>query len=114
MANAVAMGNLDAAIVWNAVAHLRDKLEAIPIDRQYQPAPGVHAVTSATYGRIDMSRINVFIATLTCSKRPEAARAFAEFVSSKRGLEVFAELGFSPAAAKKTAAVRASGKEIRQ
>lgn len=98
VANAVAIGSLDAAIVWNAVAHLRrEKLEAIPIEPEYRLVPGVDAVTSATYGRIDMARVNVFIATLNSSRRPEAARAFAAFAASRRGREVFAELGFSPA-----------------
>ncbi len=98
VANAVALGNLDAAIVWNAVAFLRrDKLDAIHIAPQHLPDPEVDAVTTATYGRIDMSHVSVFIATLKCSKQPEAARAFAEFVASPSGREVFARHGFSPA-----------------
>jgi len=98
VANAVGVGTLDAAIVWNAVAYLRsDKLDTIPISAQYQPDPEVDAVTSATFGRIDMSHVGVFIVTLKCSKQREAARAFAEFVASSRSREVFEQYGFSPA-----------------
>ena len=98
VANAVGVGTLDAAIVWNAVAFLRsDKLDAVPIAPEYQPDPEIDAVTTATFGEIDMSHIAVFIVTLKCSRQPEAARAFAEFVASKRGRDVFAQFGFSPA-----------------
>ena len=97
-ANAVALGRFDAGIVWNAVAHLRrDKLEAVTIEPAHRPHPDVDAVTSATFGQIDMSNIKVFIATLTCSEQPAAARKFAEFCASPPGKAVFAELGFSPA-----------------
>lgn len=98
VANAVAVGGLDAGIVWNAVAYLRrHSLDAITINPTHLPQPDVDAVTGPTYGRIDMSHIGVFVATLTCSEQPEAARAFAEFMASARGRKVFAEHGFSPA-----------------
>lgn len=96
-ANWVGLGDVDAAIVWNAVAHLRsDMLGAVPIEPRYMPVPGVDAVTSATKRVYDIGRIKVTIATLKCSKQPEAAAKFAEFVVANRS--VFAdEFGFSPA-----------------
>ncbi|MCK4283259.1 MAG: substrate-binding domain-containing protein [Candidatus Brocadiae bacterium] len=98
VANAVALGRFDAGIVWDAVAYLRrDRLEAVTIEPAYRPHPDLDAVTSATFGPIDMSKIKVFIATLTCSEQPAAARKFAEFCASQGGKAVFSELGFSPA-----------------
>ncbi len=98
VANAVAIGNLDAAIVWNAVVHRRrDKLDAIPIEPTFLLQPGVDAVTTATFGVIDMGCIKVTIATLKGSKQPEVAAAFAEFVASPKAREVWAAFGFSPA-----------------
>jgi len=98
VANAVAIGQLDAAIVWDAVIHARrDKLDGVPIEPAFLLQPGVDAVTTATYGVIDMGRVRVTIATLQCSKQLEAATAFAEFVSSPKGRAVFAAHGFSPA-----------------
>jgi len=98
VANAVAIGNLDATIVWNAVIHLRrGKLDAVPIEPEFLLQPGVDAVTTATFGVVDMGCIKVTIATLKCSKRLEAARAFAEYVASPQARDVFAAFGFSPA-----------------
>ena len=98
IANAVAIGQLDAGIVWDAViAARRDKLDPVPIERAYHLTPGVDAVTTATFGRIDMGCVRVTIATLKCSKQPEAAKAFAEFANSPKGRAVFAARGFSPA-----------------
>ena len=96
-ANAVMAGTLDAAIVWNAVAFLRrEKLDAIPIAQEHCPRPVVDAVTSATNKLWDVSRINVGIAVLNCSRRRQAAAKFAEFVASERNREVFNGLGFTP------------------
>ena len=97
VANAVGLGHLDAAIVWNAVIHARrDKLDAVDIAPAHRPDPKVDAVTTATFGRIDMSYIRVTMATLKCSKQPEPAEAFAAFVRSPRNRPVFAKYGFSP------------------
>lgn len=114
---AVEMGHLDAALVWNAVAHLRkDHLEIIPIAPKYLPDPKVDAVTSATFGRVDMSHIRVTIATLKCSKQPERAKAFAEFAASPRGRAAFDKYGFSRARPETTVAAtppaRAAGKTL--
>ena len=89
---------MDAGIVWNAVAfERRDALDAVPIARELLPQPGVDAVTSATYGHLDMSSIRVEIVTLKGSKRLEEARKLAEFTASAKGRAVFAAKGFSPA-----------------
>ncbi len=93
----VGIGDVDAAILWNAVAHRRsDKLDAVPIDAEYAPISGIDAVTSATKKVYDIGRIKVTIATLKCSKQPEAAAKFAEFVMANRSL-LADEFGFSPA-----------------
>jgi len=97
-ATKVGLGTADAAIVWNAVIHLRrDKLDMVDIKKEWRPQRGVDAVTSATYGKIDMDYVRVTIATLKCSKQPKAAKAFAEFVASPENRKVFKEFGFSPA-----------------
>ena len=97
IANAVGMKDLDAGIVWDAVAHLRtDKLDAVKIEPQFMPIPEVDAITSATERVYDIGRIKVTMATLKASKRPEAARKFAEYVL-KRGNIFVKEFGFTPA-----------------
>jgi len=96
-ANAVTIGNADAAIVWNAVIFLRrEKLDAVDIEAPYRPDPKVDAVTSATFGHIDMSRMRVTIDLLKSSRQPEAARRFGEFVASARAWTVWQAFGFSP------------------
>jgi molybdate transport system substrate-binding protein len=97
-ANAVTLGTADAAIVWNAAAHLRaDKLDAIAIEPELLPRPGVDAVTSATYGKIDMGRVAVTVSCLKCSLHPREAEAFAEYLASPEAEEVWSSFGFSPA-----------------
>ncbi len=94
-ANQVVLGGADAAIVWNAVIHLRrDELDRVDIEPQYRPHPDVDAVTTATYGRIDMSRIGVTIDLLSFTDRPEAARAFAEYCASEENQSVWKAHGF--------------------
>ena len=96
-ANAVVLGHADASIVWNAVIFLRsDKLEAVPIELDYQLIPGVDVVTSATFGRIDMGVSKVTIDVLKCSPQPAAARAFAEFCASDKAEEIWQRQGFLP------------------
>lgn len=97
-ANAVVLGNADAAICWNAVIFLRrDKLDAVPIEPAYQPDPAVDTVTTATFGPIDMSRILVTVDLLKSTRNEKAARAFAELAASPRGREVWSKFGFGPA-----------------
>ena len=94
---AILTGKTDAAIVWDAtVAAGSDTLDAVGIEPQFHPA-AVDAVTSATFGVVDVSSIKVTAATLKCSEKVEAATQFAEFIASEAGRRAFAAYGFSPA-----------------
>ncbi len=87
----VAMGLLDAAIVWNAVAHqFRDKLDIIPI-----PKENIDAVTSATYTESDLKNVKVTVGVTSFAKDKEHVRRFYEFVTTQ-GKDVFREYGFTP------------------
>lgn len=95
-ANVVKSGNADAAIVWNAVAHLRkDALDIIPIAAENLPVRGVDTVTTATKRIYPLIPVRVTIATLKCSDEPEGARRFARFVASQRASKVFEQFGFT-------------------
>ena len=101
-ANAVVLGHADAAIVWNAVIFLRrDKLDAVPIESAYLPTPKVDAVTSPTFGPVDMGAIRVTIDVLKSTKQAAAAKAFAEFIASPPAAKVWQEYGFGPPPAEK-------------
>ena len=94
-ANYVKMKNADAGMVWKAVWKLRDDaLDYVPIDEQL-PIPYVDTVTSATKKKYWLTPMRVTVATLTCSKQPEEARKFAEFIASKRCAGTFEEYGFT-------------------
>ena len=98
VANAVKIGTVDAAVAWNAVAFARkDSLDAVAIDPALLPDAKADAVTTATYGRLDMSSTKVTLMTLKISRNPEAARKLAEFAASERGRAIFEKQGFSPA-----------------
>ncbi len=91
--NDVVMGTLDAAVIWDAVAHLyKDKVEIIPI-----PVKKYDAITSATYKKSDLQNVRVALGVIAKSEKKDEAREFLEFVK-KEGPEVFAELGFSETA----------------
>lgn len=95
-ANMVRMRNADAAICWNAVAHLQqDALDVVPIPQKHLPTPHVDTVTSATMKAYDLMPMRVTVATLNCSVQPGAARRFAEFVASERCVQVFRSFGFT-------------------
>lgn len=97
VANEVALGHLDAAIVWDAVAFLRqDKLDAVAIAPEHHAVSGVDTITSATYGPIDLGKVAVEAVTLKSSQQPEAAKQFAEYLASDEGQKVFSSFGFSP------------------
>ncbi|MFW6062121.1 MAG: substrate-binding domain-containing protein, partial [Planctomycetota bacterium] len=101
-ANDVAIERHDAALVWNAVAHLReDRLDAVEIPPAHLPRPEVDAISSASGKKWDMSTVRVTIATLGCSDQPAKAKDFAEFVAGADGAEVFEEYGFTIVPVKK-------------
>jgi molybdate transport system substrate-binding protein len=109
-ANAVGMGSADATIVWDAVIHLRrDRLDAVPIEPAYRPDPKVDAVTTATFGPINMAHMRVTIDVLRSSPHPEAAKAFAEFAASPQAEAVWRSLGFGPPAGPKRLGPGAAG-----
>ena len=77
LANAVSMRTADAAIVWDAVAYQHTKhTDTISIPAKYNEVA------------------KVLIATLTCSKKADDARAFMEFVASSEGGAIFRRHGF--------------------
>jgi len=85
----VAMGTLDAGIVWNAVAHLwRDRLDIIPIPKKY-----VDTVTSATYGKSDLRDVKVTIGITVYAGDKPHVRDFYDFATT-RCRDVFEEYGF--------------------
>lgn len=92
-------GQLDAGIIWNAVAHMnRDALDAIPIRPDLHPQAGIDAdAETPALGRMRLDRVRVTIALLGSSPNPDAALKFAEFVNSAEGLATFRKNGFSPA-----------------
>jgi ABC-type molybdate transport system substrate-binding protein len=89
--NDVDMGTLDAAIVWNAVAELyKDKLEIIPIPKTY-----VDAITSATYGEIDLAYTKVTVGMISPHEKRPATQRFYQFLATE-GEAIFADMGFAP------------------
>ena len=94
VANIVKTKNADAGIVWDVVAKLRsDGLDVVKID-QYLPTPGVDMVTSATGKSYPLTPVRVSISTLKCSKQPEAAAKFAEFLTSPKHAKDFQDAGY--------------------
>lgn len=87
----VCMGALDAALVWNAVAHLfKDRLRIIPIPLSY-----VDAVTSATYKESDLKNVKVTIGIVTYSRDKPRARRFYDFALTQCG-DIWEQYGFGP------------------
>ena len=90
----VASGALDAAIVWDAMAHMfRDELDAVRIGEEYRMHPDT--VTSATSTEINLREVKVTIGTTRCAKDKPRARRFYDFVVGQCG-ELFSKHGFRP------------------
>jgi molybdate transport system substrate-binding protein len=88
LSNAVRLGNVDAAVVWNATAALysaRD-LATIPISED-------HAVTS-----------NIPVGVVATSKQARPAQRFVDFLASAEGRRIFLKHGFGMPAASKAKA----------
>ncbi len=74
----ITAGKIDAAVVWDAVAHYyADRAEVVPI-----PAEGNVIST-------------VPVAVLSFSEQKDLAREFVELVTSERGVEVFLKHGYT-------------------
>ncbi len=87
--NDVAMGSLDASVVWDAVANLyTEKLDMLPIDMT-----GIDAITSATYKLSDVRKTGVTLGIISGAKDRESVRRFYEFVK-REAPSVFGEMGF--------------------
>lgn len=88
--NDIVMGQLDATIVWDAVALLfKDKVDIVPIDYRY-----VDAVTSATYGRSDLKNIKVTAGITAAAGDKQHVRRFYDYLVTE-GRKVFKEHGFT-------------------
>jgi len=86
----VQIGSLDAAIVWNAVAHQwSDKLLIIPI-----PTDDLSAIHLEPYKKSDMRNINVTIGITKYARGNDRVRRFYDFAIAQK--DVFAALGFAP------------------
>jgi len=85
----VAMGMLDASIVWKAVAVLfKDKLDIIPI-----PYDNIDAVTTATYGTSDLKNVAITLGLTVYAKGNAAAERFYKFATVDCK-EVYSEYNF--------------------
>jgi molybdate transport system substrate-binding protein len=78
VSNAVRLGTLDAAIVWNATAALYTTQDLATI-----AIPAKYAVTSA-----------IPVAVVTASKQRRAAQQFVSFLAGKEGRRIFLKHGF--------------------
>ncbi len=89
----VALGNLDAAIVWQAVAHrFRDKLRIIDLEAHY--GEHIDTLTSPTYKESDLRNVQVTVGVMTWAKDRPAVKRFYDFVVGPAGRAVFAKHGF--------------------
>ncbi len=85
----IALGALDAGIVWAPVARQSvDKVDALPL-----PADAVDAITSATYGLSDLRNVGLTVGLTKNGGTSAAARRFYEYLT-KQCLDIFAEHGF--------------------
>ncbi len=88
--NDVAMGSLDASVVWDAVASLyEEKLDTLPIDMT-----GIDAITSATYKVSDVRQTGITLGIISGAKERDAVRRFYDFVK-REAPSVFGEMGFT-------------------
>jgi len=89
--NDIILGTLDTGTVWNAVGKMyADKLDLVPIPQGY-----VNAITTATYGVLDLKYTKVTAGIISGAKDRKAAQDFYAFIIDE-GKDVFKELGFSP------------------
>jgi molybdate transport system substrate-binding protein len=88
--NLAEMKQLDAAIIWNAIAHVySDKVDTIPFPSQY-----VDAVTSATGVASDLRNIRVTVGVTRYAQDRKRAMDFFKFITGD-GKRVFERCGFA-------------------
>ncbi|MBM3500695.1 MAG: molybdate ABC transporter substrate-binding protein [Armatimonadetes bacterium] len=81
LANSVKLEGLDAAIVWDATAHLvKGEVRVVPIDRKYA------------------YKTQIPLGTLKFSRHPDQAQLFMELVESAEGQDIFKKHGYGPIA----------------
>ncbi len=98
MARAVIAGKVDAGIIWNAAAHARrENLDIIDVKPRFRPDPKTDAISTATHGRLDLSKLRVAVIVFKFAGDKKSARRFAAFANSERGRAVFGKRGFLPA-----------------
>lgn len=86
----VHLGSLDAAIVWNAVAHSwSEKLEVISISKDNIPA-----IRLEPYKKSDLRNINVSIGITKYAHGNERVKRFYEFAIGRK--DIFEKQGFAP------------------
>ncbi len=89
----VTLGLLDAAIVWQAVAHrFRDKLEIIDLEPHY--GEHIDTLTSPTYKESDLRNVQVTVGVMKWAKDRPAVQRFYDFAVGPAGRAVFAKHGF--------------------
>jgi len=92
-ASGVALGSLDATVIWNAVAAaFADKLQTVDI-----PDTVVDAVTSATCGTSDLRNVRVTIGLTTRGRDNPGAVTFYKFLQ-RNAAPVLEKQGFAPPA----------------
>jgi molybdate transport system substrate-binding protein len=97
-ANAVVLKTADIAIAWDAVAFLRkDQVDVIPINPEYMPKPSVDAITSATYGVIDLSKTKITLILLKYSSDKDKAQKLVDFINSDEAKAIWLKHGFAAA-----------------
>jgi ABC-type molybdate transport system substrate-binding protein len=88
LGNAVRLGNLDAAVVWNATAALYSARDLTTV-----PIRAGHAVTSS-----------IPVGVVATSKQARPAQQFVDFLAGAEGRRIFLKHGFGmPAAGKANA-----------
>ena len=87
--NYVVEGALDAAIVWNAVAHeFSEKLKTI-----LMPKISIDSITSATYQESDLKNVKVTVGVTTKAKDSQHVNRFYDFIISDCK-DIFVKHGF--------------------
>lgn len=81
LANSVKIGALDAAIVWDATAHLvKDDVRIVQIDPKYS------------------YKTTVLLGTLKFTRHPDKAQSFMDLVCSREGADIFRKHGYGTVA----------------